>query len=73
MLSDAAPAAITILSGQPSASELAAVTAVMLTAAAEAADEPAPTPAGTNLWHRNPSSLRFALSPGRGAWRDFTS
>ena len=70
---DAAPTAMAILSGSPTPAELAAVTAVLLAAAAEATlSEESLSPAmATETWQRNRHTLRATVTPARGAWRGF--
>jgi hypothetical protein len=55
-----------VVRGEPSAEELAVLTAVM-TAAAGGEDEPAPPQRGR--WNDPAHGLRRPLSPGPGAWR----
>ena len=56
---------LTVVRGEPTAEQLAALTAVIAArAAADAGDEPAPV---APLWGR--PQLRAPLSPAPGAWR----
>ena len=55
-----------VLSGQPTAEELAALTAVV---AALAAAKPRRRPAPVGAWSPSADSLRQYLRPGPGAWR----
>ncbi|MGA7206522.1 MAG: acyl-CoA carboxylase subunit epsilon [Specibacter sp.] len=57
---------LTVTKGNPSAEELAAVTAVVL--ALQSSDEPEPKHPVTRQWARR-AQLNLAPKPGPGAWR----
>ncbi|HXD61872.1 MAG TPA: acyl-CoA carboxylase subunit epsilon [Lacisediminihabitans sp.] len=63
----------TVLSGKPSAAELAAVTAVL---SAAIADAQTPSAAARDpqrtAWQRAQRPIRMPLSRGAGTWRGFT-
>jgi len=64
---------IRIVSGNPDAEEIAAVTAVLSGVLEELADERGRELAvGTTAWQRSQRSLRGQLAPGHGAWRSFS-
>jgi hypothetical protein len=64
---------IRIISGNPDAAEIAAVTAVLTGVLEELADERGRELAvGTTAWQRSQRSLREQLTPGHGAWRSFS-
>ena len=66
------PLAIGIVRGEPSASDLAAVTAVLEAAVEEAADENARLAVtGPSAWQRSQRSVRTPVHPAHGAWRSF--
>jgi len=57
-----------VVTGNPSAEELAVVVAV-LQAAAAAGSASVPKPAEpTSKWHRNSTILRGQITPGHGQW-----
>ena len=64
---------ITILAGDPSAAELAAITAVV-TALAEELSDDSLLEAGSSqtAWQVSQRALRQPLLPGPGAWRSFS-
>ena len=73
---DGADAVLRVVRGRPDAEELAAVTAVLLSLEAEAAERPAslPAPSGaasSSAWTRSVRRGRTAGQPGAGAWRGF--
>ena len=71
---DAAASDIRIIAGNPSAAEVAAVTAVLSGVLEELADERGRELAtGTTAWQRSQRSLRVPLAPGHGAWRGFSA
>jgi len=71
---DAAAPDIRIVAGNPSAAEVAAVTAVLSGVLEELADERGRELAtGTTAWRRSQRSLRVPLAPGHGAWRGFSA
>lgn len=62
-----------VLSGNPTAAELAAVAVVVGALAQELQDgETLAAASGPDAWARSTRALRQPLSPGRGAWRGFT-
>lgn len=65
---------IRILSGGVTPEEVAAVTAVLTAAIAEAeaASRDARPAAGPDAWARTQRALRTPLQPGPGAWRSFS-
>ena len=64
---------IRIISGNPDAEEIAALTAVLTGVLEELADERGRELAvGTTAWQRSQRSLRGQLAPGHGAWRSFS-
>jgi hypothetical protein len=68
-VTDAAPE-FTVLAGNPTASELAAVTAVLTAMAEESDGRRMPVPAPTrNAWSLSQRALRRAIVPGDGAWK----
>ena len=64
--------AFTVLSGDPTPAELAAVTAVLAAMAQESTDD-AVLESGTSsrAWQRGTGALRTPIVPGPGAWRGF--
>ncbi len=65
--------ALTVVSGNPSAVELAAVSAVIDTMLDEIdAEESLRSTAGPNAWQRSQRETRPFVHPGRGAWRAFS-
>lgn len=64
---------ITIISGAPSAAELAALTAVVTALAEELSDDALLTvERGQSAWQRSQRAVRHPLLPGPGAWRSFS-
>jgi hypothetical protein len=64
---------ITMLGGNPTTEELAAVTAVITGVLEELADEHSRAAAvGQSAWQRSQRPLRGRLQPGFGAWRSFS-
>ncbi|TXN28262.1 acyl-CoA carboxylase subunit epsilon [Lacisediminihabitans profunda] len=66
--------AITVLGGDPTPLELAAVTAVITAMLDEAQDDDDSRLArgGQSAWQRSQRQLRGTLVPGYGAWRSFS-
>jgi hypothetical protein len=66
--------AITVLGGDPTPLELAAVTSVIASMLDEARDDDESRVArgGQSAWQRSQRQLRGALVPGYGAWRGFS-
>jgi len=68
-----ASAEVTILAGNPSAAELAAITAVVTALAEELSDDALlELGNGQSAWQRSQRALRSPLLPGPGAWRSFS-
>lgn len=64
---------IRVIHGQPTAEELAAITAVIHGVVDElAADEATRALRVTTAWQRTQKRLRAPMSPGAGAWRSFS-
>jgi hypothetical protein len=59
--------ALTVLAGQPTAEELAAVVVVLTAAGRPRAASPAPGPVGQ--WASRSRVMRTTVTPGPGAWR----
>ncbi len=72
MASDDPVPTISVISGNPTPSELAAITAV-LAATLEEIDEESQRAGATrtSAWQRSQRAIRVPLSPGYGAWRGF--
>ena len=72
MASDDPVPTISVISGNPTRSELAAITAV-LAATLEEIDEKSQRDGATrtSAWQRSQRAIRVPLSPGYGAWRGF--
>ncbi|GAA4686899.1 acyl-CoA carboxylase subunit epsilon [Frondihabitans cladoniiphilus] len=70
--SGSAEPTIRVVSGDPDAAELAAVTAVLASLEAENAARAAAaeTVEGPTAWRRSQRSLRGPVEPGPGRWRD---
>jgi hypothetical protein len=68
---DVAPS-IRIIAGSPTAEELAAVTAVLVSALEEEAAAHELQPVRRSAWDRSRASMRGPLTPGPGAWRSFS-
>jgi len=69
-----------VISGDPTPTELAAVTAVVLALVEEAQDEEYALEAaavsarsGQSAWQRSQRAVRRPLRPGFGAWRGFSA
>ena len=63
---------ISIVRGDPSAEEVAAVTAVLSAALEELADANArESVVTTSAWQRGQRNIRQPIHPGPGAWRSF--
>jgi hypothetical protein len=64
--------AVIVVSGNPDAEELAAITAVLSGVLDElAAEHNRRELTGPSAWQRSQRALREPLTPGRGAWRSF--
>jgi hypothetical protein len=64
---------VEILSGNPDATDMAAVTAVLAGVLEElAAEQGRRELATTSAWERSQRSVRAPLRPGAGAWRSFS-
>ena len=64
---------VIVISGNPDAEEMAAITAVLSGVLDElAAEHGRRELSGPNAWQRSQRSLREPLNPGRGAWRSFS-
>ena len=69
---DAVPVGFTVVAGNPTRAELAAVTAVITAMIEEFEDDAARhTPTRQSAWQRSQTGLRTALTPGYGQWRGF--
>ncbi len=63
---------LSIISGVPTAEELAAVTATISAMVEEsAADTALDAGGGMSAWQRSQRSIRGPVVPGRGMWRGF--
>jgi hypothetical protein len=63
---------ITVISGNPDAEDLAALTAVLAGVLEELAEEQGRREAAvTSAWSRTQRNLRSPIQPGVGAWRSF--
>jgi hypothetical protein len=70
---DVAPLTISVVRGDPTSAEVAAVTAVVSAALEELADENARQSATVvSAWQRSQRSVRGPITPGYGAWRAFS-
>jgi hypothetical protein len=70
---DVVEADLVVLSGNPDADELAAVTAVLAGVLDElAAEQGKREQAVTSAWARSQKAVRTPLTPGPGAWRSFS-
>ena len=65
--------AITVVSGNPTPLELAALTAVISEMLDEAGDDDGLARPGQSAWQRSQRQLRGTLAPGYGAWRGFSA
>jgi hypothetical protein len=63
---------ISINAGNPSPTELAAVTAVITAALAELEEDSRTSAARVSAWQRSQRAVRSPLTPGYGAWRGFS-
>lgn len=63
---------IDVLSGDPTAAELAALTAVITALVEEQGDRDADVARSVSGWDRSRRAVRSPLYPGLGAWRGFT-
>lgn len=64
--------AFSVLSGTPTAEEIAAVTAVLEAILDEQVENDRQSGhTGQSAWQRSQRGLRGALAPGHGAWRSF--
>jgi hypothetical protein len=63
----------TVLSGNPTPEELAAVTAVIEAMIEEQGADDARRGRGMSAWQRSQRSIRETLAPGYGAWRSFSA
>jgi hypothetical protein len=69
---DVVEADLEVISGNPDAEELAAVTAVLAGVLDELATEQGKREqAVTSAWARSQRAVRTPLTPGAGAWRSF--
>ena len=70
---DAAPASFTVVAGDPTPAELAAVTAVVSAVLEEIASEHelAAVP-GVSAWQRSQRPIRGPVTRGQGTWRAFS-
>jgi hypothetical protein len=70
---DAAPTSFTVVAGDPTPAELAAVTAVLGAVLEEIAnDRELGTVPGVSAWQRSQRPIRGAITRGNGAWRAFS-
>ena len=70
---DVVEADLEVISGNPDAEELAAVTAVLAGVLEElAAEQGKREQAATSAWARSQRAVRAPLIPGAGAWRSFS-
>ncbi len=71
---DATEPALSIVAGNPTASELAAVTAVIAALLEETEDDALQVAAPqVSAWQRSQRSIRRPLTPGAGEWRGFSA
>ena len=64
---------VDVLSGNPDAEELAAITAVLAGVLAElAAEHGRRAQSATSAWERSQRAVREPLHPAPGAWRSFS-
>ena len=64
---------LAVISGNPDADELAAVTAVLAEVLDElAAEQGRREQAGPSAWARSQRGIRPPIQPGHGAWRSFS-
>ncbi|MBC7724673.1 MAG: acyl-CoA carboxylase subunit epsilon [Burkholderiaceae bacterium] len=70
---DVAQPGLTVLGGNPTATELAAVLAVIAAVAEELGDDASvSTAVAQSAWQRSQRPIRGPLRPGAGAWRGFS-
>ncbi len=73
-MSDAQVDAFSVLSGSPTAEELAAITAVIEALLDEQGENDRKHDrSGQTGWQRSQRNLRGTLAPGYGAWRSFSA
>jgi len=71
---DAAATSFTIVAGDPTPAEVAAVTAVLGAALEEiASDRERASTAGTTAWQRSQRAIRTPIVRGHDAWRGFSA
>ncbi|WP_159945636.1 MULTISPECIES: acyl-CoA carboxylase subunit epsilon [unclassified Nocardiopsis] len=63
------PPHLVVVRGEPTAEEIAVLTAVLSARAAAARSAPATEPARPSGWRDRSRALRGPLRPGPGAWR----
>ena len=69
---DVVEADLAVISGNPDAEDLAAITAVLAGVLDElAAEQGKREQAVTSAWARSQRAIRAPLTPGPGAWRSF--
>ena len=70
---DAAPVSFTVVAGDPTPAELAAVTAVVGAVLEEiASDSELGAVPGVSAWQRSQRPIRGPVTRGHGAWRAFS-
>jgi hypothetical protein len=70
---DAVTPEFSVVAGNPTPSELAAVTAVLDAMLEQAVEDRSEDRAeGRSAWQRSQRPIRGTISPGRGAWRGFS-
>ena len=70
---DAAPVSFTVVAGDPTPAELAAVTAVVGAVLEEiASDSELAAVPGVSAWQRSQRPIRGSVARGHGAWRGFS-
>jgi hypothetical protein len=71
---DAAAASFTIVAGDPTPAEVAAVTAVLGAALEEiASDRERDSATGTSAWQRSQRAIRTPIVRGHDGWRGFSA
>ena len=71
---DASAPSFTIVAGDPSPAEVAAVTAVLGAALEEiASDHERASSTGTSAWQRSQRAIRTPILRGHDAWRGFSA
>jgi hypothetical protein len=71
---DAAATSFTIVAGDPTPAEVAAVTAVLGAALEEiASDHDRESSTGTSAWQRSQRAIRTPIVRGHDAWRGFSA